>query len=454
MQTTLDDCGYNILDFISCSQVCDKIWREQYLDQDVFAPNLEQETMFRKSVYGGKTKAYKPKFISSEIADIEAKKIGYEACKDYLLDLDVVSLYPTAMHDFEYPVGKQQPTNVFMEGKMGLYEVLFTCPDNLANPYLPIREKTSLAWQCIPGEHRGVYTNVDLEEARSRGYTFKVISGWYWEETAPIFRDYVKHYFELKKKATKGSPMYELCKLRLNSLYGKQIQRPVTTQLQFVNQEQELWLQTYCESHKIVELRDFGDCFMVISEPEDEVSLNRAINKPTQLGAFILSYSRKVMGKYCDLLNPTNCYADLPYYGDTDSLQVHVSTFEKSGIKLGKELGDLDLDIDGKIFEYYGIQPKLYYDRYISAKSGAICEHFRAKGVAKKIIQEKLLTRENFVAMDEGKLTVLPPAMQMKRVLFRSGPDQMLQVIRQNPAKMIGGTSEEGKKERQLRKKR
>ena len=76
------------------------------LKDNVFTPTLEQEKVFRRSVYGARTYQSKMSFKSSQLEDFKSGKIEYKELTDYLVDLDAISLYPSTMALNPYPIGK------------------------------------------------------------------------------------------------------------------------------------------------------------------------------------------------------------------------------------------------------------------------------------------------------------------------------------------------------------
>ena len=121
------------------------------------------------------------------------------------------------------------------------------------------------------------------------------------------------------------------------------------------------------------------------------------VDKPIQLGAYVLAYSRQIMCTFMDRLDPmrtqvvdresfNQSWANQYYYSDTDSMfipseiveRVKSSFFDGEG---SKKLGQLDDELEGgKIVEYYGIAPKLYACKVLKA-NGAIEIKIRGKGV-------------------------------------------------------------------------
>ena len=82
----------------------------------------------------------------------------------------------------------------------------------------------------------------------------------------------------------------------------------------------------------------------------------------TKLGVFILAYSRKKMSEHYDKCG--NTIDRLPYYYDTDSLNIHSSCLDK--VKIDKSLGGIDDDVGGKVIKAIYIAPKMYAFQYIT----------------------------------------------------------------------------------------
>jgi hypothetical protein len=96
---------------------------------------------------------------------------------------------------------------------------------------------------------------------------------------------------------------------------------------------------------------------------------DKKITKPSQIGSFILGYSRQIMLSNMKLINPKLSIAPMTYT-DTDSLHIygkfHKKLGEMTGV-LGDDLGMLNNDIkgDGIILREINLAPKLYCYWYI-----------------------------------------------------------------------------------------
>ena len=69
------------------------------------------------------------------------------------------------------------------------------------------------------GTWSGMYTSVEIKNAINYGYKFEILSGYIFK-SEDLFSTYVHSCYEMKENSTKGSAMYTISKLLLNSLYG------------------------------------------------------------------------------------------------------------------------------------------------------------------------------------------------------------------------------------------
>ena len=401
----------NICDFLTTSHSAYTLWAENYLDQPVYIPTPKDDEFIRQSVYGGRCYKNKNRFISKQY---EAVKNGtltdVEEVDDYMVYLDVVSLYPTSMLR-EYPVGSPVDTSEYQPGKLGIYKIHYKPNKSLLTPVLPRRVNNALKWDLEDGT--GVYTSVDIENAKRFGYEIEVEYGKYWEEKAPIFQAYINKFYQKKQNSVKDTAPYTTAKLYLNGLYGKMIQRPIYTKTFYPKDHSEL-LEIMC-SHIITEMEPVGDRLVVIATPREEKDVERCVSKPTQNGAFILSYSREIMMTHIHNTNPDNKMDDLFSYTDTDSLMTHVNSMKN--IQTGKNLGDLDNDLGTgkKVVRAIWISPKLYMLEYCyyDEKQGKIVMKAKYRG---KGLNANKLSNEVYETMDAGKSVVNVADYQMKRV--------------------------------------
>jgi len=416
----MQNYGCSWIEFISTSQMTYGVWtnwiKDEYLAEGkIQIPNEPQWAFIQKSIYGGRTQLHRKNFTSESYTDAMAEiKEGrmtaesFNRIQDYLIDADVVSLYPTAMLE-QFPLGSTRRVEEWEEGKLGIYYVHYTPNKKILTPVLPTHREGKTCWDLLPGE--GVYTSVDLETARSFGYTFTVKNGIVWEEKGFVFKNYIEEMFTRKESAVKDSPAYTLAKLFMNGLYGKTIQRPRYEKTFFIKEGSD-WNKILPKYYiTSIDSASFDDIWIVTGEIKDPVKRAEAITKPSQLGAFVLAYSRRIMLEKIKAMNPHEEISKQFYYTDTDSLQVHQSILKEAGIPInGKKLGELSNDLlkDGmlevKIIRGVWVAPKMYTLQYIAKMEDgtfALKEHRVGKGV-KKINNVIPFTLENYEHMSWG----------------------------------------------------
>lgn len=422
----------NIHNYLSTSQLSFRNWLQRNKKR-IELPTLHQELAFREAIFGGRVYKCKHEFISEDREGFIAGEVEFDDIKDYIIDLDVVSLYPAAMAHHEYPIGHVEAflgpgnTNRYMSEHnklefMGIYHIKFTPNLNLAHSILPRREATGLVWDLKPGE--GWYTSVDINLALRFGYEVEVVKGgWFWRETFKIFKEYIEDAFTRKQNAEKGTPTYLVMKLVMNGLYGKLIQRPILDETHWCLENEEVFELN--ETHDILEVEFFHDQVYVRGSPKSRKKLASKITKPTHLGAFVLSYSRLVMLDYLEKSNPHFNSSNIPakvkndiYYTDTDSIQVHA----RNGIAQSRELGGIadDLGAECKILRGYWIAPKLYMLEYIKRGSDELFYHFRGKGVPQDSLKEEV-----FAWMNDGKSIATCRDFAMKKIHTRRNSKQV-----------------------------
>ena len=143
---------------------------------------------------------------------------------------DVNSLYPSVMANNKYPnklfakfIGDiryfDRFTNLW-DDMLSICRVRVTAPFNLANPILPFRDTKTGRVIYPDGTWIGMYTSIEIKNAVKYGYKFDILSGYLFT-SEDLFSKYVNSIYQMKENSPKGSAMYTLSKLLLNSLYGR-----------------------------------------------------------------------------------------------------------------------------------------------------------------------------------------------------------------------------------------
>ena len=183
-------------------------------------PVLPMDSWLRESYKGGFTYV-NPKY--------QGKKIGSGSV------YDVNSLYPYVMYHYPMPYGNP----IWFDGKYvddrhyPLYVIAFVCSFTLKPNKIPmIQLKHTMDFidtqYLISSDSIEVtlhLTNVDLEMFLDAYDVFNVqyIGGWKFQSSTVLFKDYIDKWIMQKINATiiGNAGLRTICKLMLNSLYGK-----------------------------------------------------------------------------------------------------------------------------------------------------------------------------------------------------------------------------------------
>ena len=373
--------GKTILDpkVFTLSQVAFSIVMEYWKIEGYVIPKINKnlDQFCRRASYGGRCEVFKREFKCKNYNEImknikQSGATNYDDIYDYMDALDVNSLYPYVMRNFNYPVGVPLVTATYKHGFMGIYECDVVKPKNILYPVCSDKKNNSYNLYDLTNE---CYTSIDIEQMRDYGYEVKIKYGYYWEDTAPLFKSYIDEYYELKKSSPKDSVIYQNAKLMLNAPFGKTLQNDDKETYYICSTEEDL-----VAMYKGKKQKDFKMYYELVGE--DVVGYYTYIQKKEELdltdkkafvGAFILSYSKRVM---YDLLTKSN-----PYYTDTDSL--YIDHKYSNLFNIGGELGQFSGDVDGKIIYACFVAKKLKYVEYINSK-GEFKVSVTGKGCYKK----------------------------------------------------------------------
>lgn len=391
---------------------------------------------FSQANYGGRTNPVKQRYTNKEIttrikiirkrlSNIECyenkwiklvEKMKYQNIlkdyrnemidnDDYLIPFDVKSLYPTT-YKCEYPVGKSKYINFEGSNKKpskdnirtGIYRVNIKHIPQHIIPVMPQKQykdendaKGWTTWDLIPRNEQ-YYTSVYIKEGLRCGYKFEFIDGFYWEETRPFLNQYLTRIYgikqnedDLKSKGREYNPsLRATAKILLNSLFGKFCEKRLEEEYQIITNETEG--KDFFKTYKWNDVEDLDDGRYILFG--EKKNFSRTINKPIHIGAFILDYSKVIMNKIFNLLDPHR-FTDMKksmenswYYSDTDCVWIKSSQIPNIKSMIGSNLGDLEDELEGGIcYNAYFISPKVYCAEYID-ENGNLQEKLRAKGHA------------------------------------------------------------------------
>lgn len=406
-------------------------------------PDKEKDDYIRRSIYGGRVTAAKKEFINKQyenaltdvlkskrmtmeqyinkcseggkkhIDKLISKKINYNDIlnsQDYSFNADCISLYPTSMagndlFNVEFPVGfsrwSNTPSLQFKYNFMGFYEIDYIPPTDIMFPILPTRlPNGGIQWNLLPGS--GVYTSTDIKSAIENGYsiTFKGRCLVYDDSRNDIFKSYISKWFSIKQEQDnlpeneRNAALREMSKLMMNSVYGKLLQRPVFESEIIANNIQEAYY--FLSDKKFLQLEILNENKIWIKA--ECIEKDDQINKPSQLGAFVLAESRNIMLYYHKQISPDLKKITFSY-GDTDSAKItaldHIKLKNMGLIPESNKLGYLSNDYKkgGVVIYEKNLGAKLYMNKYIN-KDNEIITCMKAKGLPKKYLSQQLFLNE------------------------------------------------------------
>ena len=317
--------------------------------------NEEQDLFFRESMIGGRTQSF---IGRKKITSKHSFKFG-----------DVNSLYPSVMLDNIFPIGGFVKVDKEASGKLGIYKCVINqetaknfddeVVGKLSFPcVIPKREKgENLDWS-YRGDMDVTLTSVDIDCVRRAGYKVIVKDGIIFEKTSDsLFEKYMLPFKieKLRQDSVKSTSSYNagirtMCKLFMNSLSGKLLQRNYKYNQQMVKSEFQANKFLDKVDNSTVEFHTMGGKLLYLKA---ENLFPSGKTKPVFIGTFIYSYARslmfdKILSKY-----PV-------YYMDTDSALVNSSVYEGMKALIGSEFGELSDDVGEDFDTVYIIAPKSY----------------------------------------------------------------------------------------------
>lgn len=258
---------------------------------------------------------------------------------------DVNSMYPYVMSKYEYPNPEFADYVTHFNPKIfGIYKARVKVKDDVLIPTLGIIKDLRFLFPI--GEFVGVWTNVELNYAIEQGEIedLEIEEGYVFGNDGYIFKDFANYFYNLRENYRSDLLLNKLCKVYMNSLYGK-----------------------FAESEKHYKYNEERDVFEIVEE-------DFPLHTNYIWSIFVTSYARIHLKKYLD---------KVPYekliYCDTDSIHVQDFKFPKS-YKLGK------LKLEGEFDFGFYVAPKLYY------LSGQGEQFVKAKGIPKDYALEYITT--------------------------------------------------------------
>lgn len=315
-----------------------KFYKQPILIHD----NEEALRLEAQSYYGGRTECF---------------KLG-EFQESTYYSYDVNSMYPHVMKDNIYPykfVGRRTHCTLKkLDELMGDYLVIAKVKARTFTPSIITRMKGKVFFPT--GEFITTLCHPELELLKSQGEILEVYEVNCYNG-AKLFEKYVDFWYKkrLKYKAQDNDIYQTLCKLFLNSLYGKFAQKISKYEVIDEAHPDEVSSEEYYDMddatwHNII---TFGGSKMKSTVKDWASDAFPAVS------SFVTSYARCHMWKLIESAGIENCY-----YMDTDSL-----TVDEEGKKnieaalIGNELGQIKIEKEAVRLVLHGCKDYIFADK-------------------------------------------------------------------------------------------
>jgi len=188
-------------------------YRHRFMKEKIFVHTNERATKLERESYrGGRTECF---------------RVGRMPEDEYTV-LDVNSMYPSVMREGLYPVELFERENDFAHAVEGVFhDGLGIVADVLISTNIPVFGVRKAGKLIFPvGTFRAVLTTSEFRYAVDHYLVSKFYSSYLYR-MKPLFREYVDFFFgkRAEYRKEKNESFAFICKLFLNSLYGKFGQR-------------------------------------------------------------------------------------------------------------------------------------------------------------------------------------------------------------------------------------
>lgn len=285
----------------------------------VLHDNADVKALERAAYYGGRTQCF---YLGDTANALTPKKRGrYSGCgcngddTRRVYQLDVASLYPSVMQGHGYPVRllghyECNPDNPLPPERLGL-DCIARVKLKTDVGHYPYRNAIGTIYPV--GEYWTTLAGPELVRAIDDGAVAYVHS-WAWYELRDIFYGYVHWFWNERRIAEQtGDTIHaQLCKLMLNSLYGKfgqKLSSWTDCPDKIAPAPFAQWTEASATNQTAIDYRAIGWHVQSKGAPEEHPGAFPAI------AAYVTSYGRCRMRDLYELARPSNVY-----YMATDSL--------------------------------------------------------------------------------------------------------------------------------------
>jgi hypothetical protein len=362
----------NIFNLPTSASIAFATFRTNYL-----IPNTHKIAISSKAVYdiikpayfGGATDVYKPR--------------NPPGTKVYVYDIN--SEYPAMMATHVMPTGTFRHIigniNFRDPNFIAFVKCKVNCPINMKVPILPRIIGGKMI--CGVGSWIGTYFSPELKYAEELGYEIEPIEAYVFEGNL-VFNEFINTVYTKRLTYPKSEPMNYICKLIMNSCYGRFGMAPTLEHVNIINQNQDPKdnmtgrifhsMQTLDPNLYLVITKEIANEKLNLEKPSENLQIS------TPIAAAITSYARICIHKM--KLEAAN--KGVLLYSDTDSL---MTSEPLPNDLLGNQLGQLKLEETAE--EGIFLAPKVYalHKVKIPGKNGEMIaseDIFKAKGLKRE----------------------------------------------------------------------
>lgn len=329
-----------------------------------------------------------------------------------IADFDAVSLYPSAMARCTLPTGVPAVITAFSEDMAPHYFVEIEVLTVGIRRHFPVLSyRTAGGGRVFTNDPRPehiVVSRIMLELLkRFHAITYRFVRGYSFATETDALQPVMRHLFDERRRLkAAGSPVQEICKLLMNSCYGKTIMNPITSQWRVKTQEElneyirvnSASLITFTQIYDTGAARADGAEAAPCDEAKFFMEVQQAFAKSwsmPQVGCIILDMS-KVMGLAEE-------HGLRMFYTDTDSIHMCADDIERLACLyraaygrelLGADMGQFHSDFGKSAAgrEWYstcfiGVGKKAYLD-VLEDGAGARSVHMRLKGIPNDVLEK------------------------------------------------------------------
>jgi hypothetical protein len=310
-------------------------FRHRFMSHKIFIDAHEEALALSRSAYKG--------------GRVECFKLG--RFSEMLYQVDVNSEYAYIMRDNRFPsklVGfYRQPTMKLLGKWLSEYGVVATVTVNTDQPVYHYYQENRLMFPI--GTFTTTLTTPELLYGVERGHIQQVhVVALY--EMEPLFTKYIRFFFKQRRnaKVTGNLPNELICKLFLNSFYGKwgQNGRKWVETAHTDIAGFGVWNVMDARTHTTTRVRQVGKLVQTLEESGESMESHPAI------AAHITAHARMYLWSLIIMSGRENVY-----YVDTDSLIVNEQGFENlTPLRHDVKLGALKLEHKGDDVEIRGLK--------------------------------------------------------------------------------------------------